>query len=97
MARLIDKLKKEVKKHKPKTKAVTLHLLDEYVEALNIIAMATDRSRSQIVMDALDEVKITDKDTLEYFKNIIKEKESSDINNNVDNNDNNTQDRSFGM
>ena len=98
MARLIDKLKKEVKKNRPKTKAITLHLPYEQVEALDVISTATNRSRSQIVSDALEETKITDKETLEFFKKVIEEmKKSNDINNNVDNNDNNTQDRSFEM
>ena len=72
----------QTKEDKPKTKSITLHLPYEQVEALDVISTATNRSRSQIVSDALEETKITDKETLEYFKKVIEEmKKSNDINN----------------
>jgi len=90
MAKLIEKLKKEVKKTKPKTKSISIHLREDYVEALDIISSATGKTRSEIVMEAIDEVGLTNEKNLEYFKSII-ETQNQGNNQGVQNESNTTQ------
>jgi len=102
MAGILDKFKKEaqIKKNKPKAKAVTFYLYDKQIEAFEIIARATDKSRSQVLMELMDKTKMTDDKELEFFRKIIREKESNDINNNEDNNEienKDIEDKGFNM
>ena len=73
MARLIEKLKKEINKAKPKTKSISIKLREDYIEALDIVSKATGKTKSEIIMEALDEVKLTDEKNLEYFRSIVKQ------------------------
>jgi len=81
MAKLIEKLKKEINKAKPKTKSISIKLREDYIEALDIISKATNKTKSEIIMEALDEVKLTDEKNLEYFKSIIEQTNTQRTNN----------------
>jgi predicted DNA-binding protein len=75
MAKLIDKLKKEIKKSKPKTKSISLRLREDYIEALEIVSKATGKTKSEIVEEALRDAGLFDEKAIEYFKSVIEEKE----------------------
>ena len=79
MAKLIDKLKKEINKAKPKSKSISFKLREDYVEALEIISKAIGKTKGEIVMQALDEAGLTNEKNLDYFKSVIDEKKSIDV------------------
>jgi hypothetical protein len=81
MAKLIDKLKKEIQKTKPKTKSISLRLREDYIEALEIVSKATDKTKSEIVEEALRDAGIFDEKAIEYFKSVIAEKEGNNESN----------------
>jgi len=73
MAKLVEKLKKEINKHKPKTKNITLKLREDHIEALEIISLATGKTKSEIVEEALEAEGLFDEKNLEYFKSVIEQ------------------------
>lgn len=66
----------QTKEDKPKLKPIRLTLPVEVFEKLQALAKEKNKSMGEVVMELMDKAKLTDKETLEYFKKIIKEKEN---------------------
>ncbi len=75
MAKLIEKLKKEINKSKPKTKSISFKIREDYAEALEIISKATGKNKGEIVMELMDDAGMMDEKNLEYFKSVVEEAE----------------------
>ena len=70
------KQKSSQKENKPKLKPIRLTLPVEVFEKLQALAKEKNKSMGEVVMELMDKAKLTDKETLEFFKKVIEEKEN---------------------
>ena len=77
MAKLIEKLKKEINKAKPKSKSISFKIREDYAEALEIISKATGKNKGEIIMELMDDAGMMDEKNLEYFRSVVEEMEEN--------------------
>jgi len=77
MAKLINKLKQEIKIKEDKAKTFSIRLPKDEFEKLSIVSAATMRSKSSIIEEALKEVGIFDDTTVSYFKQVLEDRKAN--------------------
>ncbi len=71
--KLIEELKKLVKQNKQnqKIKSLSVRMTEEQYEALEIIGRATNKPKSDIIIEALEKEGLFDEEAIEFFKSLI--------------------------
>ena len=71
--KLIDELKRLVKNNEEnkKSKSLSIRMTEEQYEAIEIVSKATGKSKSDIIIEALEKEGLFDEEAIEFFKSLI--------------------------
>ncbi len=74
--KLIDELKKLVSNHEQnhKTKSLSIRMTEEQYEAIEVVSKATNKSKSDIIIEALEKEGLFDEEAIKFFKSLLVQK-----------------------